>query len=518
LLNYLGRIFSHNNEDISVSPWYEKGISYYKDGNYEESLKLFDKCLSANPDNGEIYFYHGFSYYKLGEYEKGIASFCKALEYGDFRIRWNMAEELEKIGDERLLKIFLYMSNDKEVSIQLKAIEFIKKIDKPSEESFKLFDEFLSFNPDRAEIWYYQGLCCYNSGQYEKGIMSFYKALDHGDINVRRKLADELGERGDERLLEIFLHLLHDKDFSVQLKAIDAIEKTGKISDEYLTHLLTIDNPFIQIKFKTVMEKIGIEIVEPLIEYINDKNSEGRVKALKILRLTRDKRIVEPLLRLLNDEDRDFQMEVVEFLAELRDERVVEPLIKLLNDNDLSVRYKAIDVIVNIRDKRVIEPLIQILNDKDLSIKYKAIDALGKTGDKKSVEPLIQMLAHENLQVRLNSVIALGHIGDERAAETLIYMINDTECDEIQKEAIIALGKIKSELAVEPLVQIMKIKKFRDDSLEALAEIGSKRAIDVINEELRKDGFLINSKAAMVLKHKVWGKNKQDEIKTELPE
>ncbi|MCL5036394.1 MAG: CDC27 family protein [Chloroflexi bacterium] len=50
----------------------KKGIDFYDNKNYEESLLFFDEALNQEPNNIEILYYKGLCHRRLGQWEKGI--------------------------------------------------------------------------------------------------------------------------------------------------------------------------------------------------------------------------------------------------------------------------------------------------------------------------------------------------------------------------------------------------------------------------------------------------------------
>ncbi len=59
---------------------YQKGLSYYKQGQYQKTIEEFEKIVEAHPDYESGHRILGDSYLKIKAYDKAIEAFQKALE------------------------------------------------------------------------------------------------------------------------------------------------------------------------------------------------------------------------------------------------------------------------------------------------------------------------------------------------------------------------------------------------------------------------------------------------------
>lgn len=85
--------------------------------------------------------------------------------------------------------------------------------------------------------------------------------------------------------------------------------------------------------------------------------------------------------------------------------------------------------------------------------------------------------------VKLGTVKVLDEIGGEEIIEPLIYAIDDSHTL-VAGAAAEALAKRKERRAVEPLIKAMRDHLF-PDAIKALGEIGDKRAINPLLDELK---------------------------------
>ncbi len=77
-----------------VTSLYEQGVIADKRGDFQQAVELFEKALSADPDNADILNMLAHSQRKLGKLGEAIANYKKAL-----KIRPNFAEAREYLGE-----------------------------------------------------------------------------------------------------------------------------------------------------------------------------------------------------------------------------------------------------------------------------------------------------------------------------------------------------------------------------------------------------------------------------------
>src|SRR5665811_410249 len=59
--------------------WVEKGLAYYKQGEYDKTIEAFNKAIAIDPNNEYAWFGKGQVFVKLGECIKAIEAFNKAI-------------------------------------------------------------------------------------------------------------------------------------------------------------------------------------------------------------------------------------------------------------------------------------------------------------------------------------------------------------------------------------------------------------------------------------------------------
>jgi HEAT repeat protein len=128
---------------------------------------------------------------------------------------------------------------------------------------------------------------------------------------------------------------------------------------------------------------------EYLIQSLGDNEEYVKESVVKALGKICDRRAVDPLVNCFKKEKGSLcRSYALDSLAEIGGVEVVDPLIQALNDKDDDVRFHAASGLGLLRDPRVVGPLIQALKDNSPRVRWRAALSLGEIGDIRAVEPL----------------------------------------------------------------------------------------------------------------------------------
>ena len=89
--------------------------------------------------------------------------------------------------------------------------------------------------------------------------------------------------------------------------------------------------------------------------------------------------VVETLVQTLREQHRDLSVlsSALDLLS-VSDIDIVEPLIRFLEDDDTNLRIQAALILGQRRDRRAIPALIARLDDADVNVRFHVIEALGR--------------------------------------------------------------------------------------------------------------------------------------------
>ena len=211
--------------------------------------------------------------------------------------------------------------------------------------------------------------------------------------------------------------------------------------------------------------------VEPLINYLKNKDGLERKVAMELLGALGDARAVEPLIGALLDERLNPYPEAVNALCKIG-AAAVEPLIAALKNENKFTRQAAVDLLDRLGDTRAVDPLIIVLKeDSYWVVRREAAIVLGKLGDGRAVEPLFSARDDPDNTTRLAAMTALGLLGKPSLDLLVEAVKKDQKYWDIKPEAIKALGMIGDPVVVELLMDALR-EPSRSVRVEAATALG----------------------------------------------
>jgi HEAT repeat protein len=169
--------------------------------------------------------------------------------------------------------------------------------------------------------------------------------------------------------------------------------------------------------------------------------------------------------------------------------------------------------------------LARALRDGDWQVREVAIEAMGQVGSP-AVETLLKLL--RDWEVRKYAIAALGKIRDERVLDPLMLQLRNDEfkddavnalaelggpCvpkliaalkdkdDNVRKCAVLALGRIKDVEAIDPLIEMLGDKDWftRLTAAAALESIGEERGREAITPLLKDPDMVVRMRVERIL-------------------
>jgi HEAT repeats len=156
-----------------------------------------------------------------------------------------------------------------------------------------------------------------------------------------------------------------------------------------------------------------------------------------------------------------------------------------LKDADPSVRVSELEKLRFLQDPEVNQILANSMSDPDVRVKVKAIDILGAREANGAVPAMSSMLFLRSTEpiVKLHLVAALGRIGDAQGALPIMQYLGEDQDEQGRGTAVFALGEIGSDKAV-PLLnavvaqdQSSMVRRLAKEALEKVSgELPTERA------------------------------------------
>lgn len=137
----------YQSEESKADLWFQLGLIYAANTDYQTSVISFDHALQIKPDYHQAWYNRGLVLRKLGRNEEAIASFDHASQIKpDYHEAWyNQGISLVNLGRY--------------------------------EEAIASYDHALQIEPDDYAAWNNRGVVLHILGRYEEAIASFQKSL-----------------------------------------------------------------------------------------------------------------------------------------------------------------------------------------------------------------------------------------------------------------------------------------------------------------------------------------------------
>ncbi len=276
-------------------------------------------------------------------------------------------------------------------------------------------------------------------------------AIDH----LQQLSIDQI--TGNEIVLDIALQILIQADFDQQWEIAKIIPKLGNIAIQPLLDLLNdID---IDLEDRWVLARILGEFHQPqvvtaLIELIQQQEDHELTEIATSALTKIGVPAISALTDLLATPTRNT---AVTILAQIRHSKTIEPLIQVIDDPDSQLRSLAIEALGSFHDPRIPPLLITKLTDLAPTVRKAAVTALSLRSDIAAELDLSQhlrpLLFDLNLAVCQATALGLARLADRLNIEALTAVLLSPQTPtELQSSVILALGWIGTIPAIDSLM------------------------------------------------------------------
>jgi putative membrane-bound dehydrogenase-like protein len=258
------------------------------------------------------------------------------------------------------------------------------------------------------------------------------------------------------------------------------------LSADELTELLAY--PDMRIRQKAQFELAnrtfwGYKALKKVI--LEDKNQFARIHAIwGIGQIASDNtKKAEPLMELLDDEDSEIIAQAAKVLGDVKYKEAGEKLITLLEHQNERVRFFAAQALGRIEHKNAVQPLINFLatnNDEDVYLRHAGVLALSRIGE---IDPIVALSESPERSLRIASVLVLRRLQN---AEVALFLQDQDEY--IVTEAARAINDDWSiPEAMPALAGLLKEERFTSEpllrrSINAALRVGGEEELDMLIE------------------------------------
>ena len=290
--------------------------------------------------------------------------------------------------------------------------------------------------------------------------------LKNEDPKVRIESIYTLGKGFDKSLVKYFIEALKDKDPQVRAAAADTL-----------------------VYFNTP------EAVPSLIEALNDTNPKVRNSGIYAFDRLKDKSSIPALKKVLENKDENLRVNAAVVLGRMGDRSGKNVLETALKSKEYFIRLRACIALRNSGDSSSVPVLKESLKDERLSVRVNVARTLWELGDKSGKEVLMKEgLTQLDYINRWNLAAVLEKVNDVSDIDLVMRALVQEENGDSpfsKKYALKAIGRMKYKPAIPVILsmlhpEIISIsnERFADYAFDALAEIGDKSAVPVLEKFL----------------------------------
>jgi twitching motility protein PilT len=304
-------------------------------------------------------------------------------------------------------------------------------------------------------------------------------------LDATKKL---LEDRVTRKLTPQLLDLAHDEEPRVRLRVLEAFlgSPYPDVTDLMVDRALNDPSSEVkQLAFDELMRamKASPETMrERIVVLLGANEADSRKTAIKILSAVYPP---DEVLRIILDYARGL-------LGWIRD-RIFEslrgfgdyalPVARLLGHGDAEMRVQALVLAQSMADPRLVGSVAKLLKDPDWWIRMLAADCLAILGSEQAVEPLIATLSDPD--AKWAALEALAKIGSPRALNAIAEVLSDQRT-ELRLDAIAALSHFKDPRLVPILKRVVDqdpATVVRVRAAEALRNFGEHARVEVSPNE-----------------------------------
>lgn len=307
----------------------------------------------------------------------------------------------------------------------------------------------------------------------EKDLVALQKALDDLDYSVRLKAMEALENMGP-KAQPIFLSALVSESKEASIQAAHAMERMGIVSR--WIEALEGEGWKESFDFLVLVAKAGV--VETLIRSLKHPLLAVRVRLCRILESANHPRAFEALADLAGkDPEWLVRMEALRALVDLADPRSVPVFVRALNREEETLREELLRRLENataVLINPLTDTIVPLLQDSNVKVRGAAIRILKKNQTGDLLPHFIAALSDAVPSVREESAMALGDYPPEKVIDSLIPLLKDGDRS-VRIAAVRSLGKLRSPRAIEPLTKSFEQadEGYRDEISFALAHVPS---------------------------------------------
>lgn len=323
------------------------------------------------------------------------------------------------------------------------------------------------------------------------------RLMAHEQAEIRwralNRLIEESGSTGpDSRLRALVLRAARDPDERIRVRSIQTLARHPDVAlVEFFVERLRVETVVVQQVLKralaTLIDEEELGVEEHLIPLLSEGDQRVRSAVLELVQgMRHPARAVQKLLRYSKELMGWMRDRIQQAIRSLGPE-LLDPMIELMGHEDPAIRSSALMFASQFSDPRMVEAVIGTLDGADWWTQVVAIETLGRLGDERAVDPLVGFLADDEL--RWSAIEALAHIGTVKALRPVGTLLTHHSAD-VRLEVIRALDVANESRALPALRRLAETDQdaaVRDRAVKAFRAIAARNSPDGVGAETIED-------------------------------
>lgn len=177
-----------NEYPFSDNAWFNLGIMYYNQENYEKSIDALEYAIAINPDSIIAYFHLANAYFANDMFKKAIIYYKEFLKYeeDDPIVEYYLGQCYNFLGNKDLALKHYERCIKEDKSYAYAYFEIAKNYEQndENEKALKTISNAIELEPDNDEFYNVKGIIYFNTNEFNQAAELFEKALE---INAYEK-------------------------------------------------------------------------------------------------------------------------------------------------------------------------------------------------------------------------------------------------------------------------------------------------------------------------------------------
>ncbi|MBW7876570.1 MAG: adenine phosphoribosyltransferase [Candidatus Cloacimonetes bacterium] len=274
-------------------------------------------------------------------------------------------------------------------------------------------------NDDDIQFWISEVISQFGS----RSVKTLVEIIEADDMPAKLCAISALGRTRVKEAVRPLLHCLDEEQWTIRKTAAQALIQLGQLAVDEVIRVLNCgvtDREFWAIQI--LGEISGSKARKSLISKLLSENIpvDQKQVILQSMRNMESVEVVEPLIQMLGDKNWFVRKQAADTLWELG-EMGQEHLIRALRSKNTDIRYWSVKVLGDLQCLDAVPQICQILkNDSSWSVRASAALALGEMGYEDATLDLVDALRDSSEYVKKNAMVALNRIGEIKQAKSQI--------------------------------------------------------------------------------------------------